>query len=243
MNRIHRTATAIILFVCAAGCSQTTGIHSILPERAGYFTAGAPFDLSEVISPPPAQDSNATRADLAELHQLQDSRTPAQVAAAQADEKQENMFYLHTVMGDDFTSGNFPALAKLSDHVKSEQTVAADALKAEFHRPRPYQFDSTLHPVCGTTILHNSYPSGHSITAYLDALTLIEIVPEKSHEILARADDFAHNRLVCGVHYPSDVATGREVAYTVFGYLMAQPSFQKEVAAARAETRKRLGLN
>jgi acid phosphatase (class A) len=49
--------------------------------------------------------------------------------------------------------------------------------------------------------------------------------------------------MVCGVHYPSDIAASREVAYVLFGYLMAQPRFQNDLAAARAETRKRLGLD
>jgi acid phosphatase (class A) len=127
--------------------------------------------------------------------------------------------------------------------MESEGSAASHALKGEFKRPRPYQFDRTLHPVCETVAQPNSYPSGHSIVSSLDAFILIRIVPEKSREILERADDYAHNRMVCGVHYPSDLAAGREVAYVLFGYLMAQPRFQNDVVAARAETRKRLGLD
>ena len=66
----------------------------------------------------------------------------------------------------------------------------------------------------------NSYPSGHTIFGYLEAFTLAQIVPEKQKEILERADDYAHNRMVCGVHYPTDLASGHEAAYAVFGALM-----------------------
>jgi len=69
------------------------------------------------------------------------------------------------------------------------------------------------------------------------------MVPEKKVEILARADEYAHHRLVCGVHYPSDIAAARNVAYVLFGYMIATPRFQMDLAAARAETRKQLGLN
>jgi acid phosphatase (class A) len=69
------------------------------------------------------------------------------------------------------------------------------------------------------------------------------MVPEKRREILERADDYAHNRLVCGVHYPSDIAASRNAAYAVFGYMLGTPRFQMELAAARAETRKHLGLS
>jgi acid phosphatase (class A) len=153
------------------------------------------------------------------------------------------MFYFRSVMGKRFASANLPLLAALSDRMESEGSAASHALKREFKRPRPYQFDSTLHPVCETVAQPNSYPSGHSIVSYLDAFILIRMVPEKSREILERADDYAHNRMVCGVHYASDLAAGRAVAYVLFGYLMATPRFQNDLAAARAETRNRLGLN
>jgi acid phosphatase (class A) len=80
------------------------------------------------------------------------------------------------------------------------------------------------------------------LTGYLEAFTLAEIAPEKRAEILARADDYAHSRLVCGVHYPSDVEASRTVAYAVFGYMLATPRFQRDLAVAREEMRAKLGL-
>jgi acid phosphatase (class A) len=106
----------------------------------------------------------------------------------------------------------------------------------------PYQADSTLHPVCALTEAPNSYPSGHALTGYLEGFTLAELVPAKRTEILARADDYAHKRLVCGVHYPSDIEASRRVGYVVFGYMMATPQFQRDLAAARAEMQAKLGL-
>lgn len=76
------------------------------------------------------------------------------------------------------------------------------------------------------------------MTGYLEAFTLAEIVPEKQTEILARADEYAHNRVVCGVHYPGDVEASRRAAYIVFGYMLATPRFQRDLAAAREELSK-----
>jgi membrane-associated phospholipid phosphatase len=86
------------------------------------------------------------------------------------------------------------------------------------------------------------YPSGHATTGYLEALALVQMVPEKRDAILARADDYAHSRVVCGVHYPSDTAAGKLVAYSMMGIMMINPQFRKELEAAKAETRKALGL-
>jgi acid phosphatase (class A) len=243
MNLRRRTVLAAALLFCAAIFAQAPAAPHVEAANTGYYTRTAPLDLSGIFPPPPAQNSDTNKAELALLHQIEQSRTPAQVAAAQDDDKHEDVFYLRSVMGEGFTRGNLPLLTALSDRMESEGSAASGALKGEFKRPRPYQFDRTLHPVCETVTQPNSYPSGHSIVGYLDAFILIRIVPEKSREILERADDYAHNRMVCGVHYPSDLTAGREVAYVLFGYLTAQPHFQDDLAAARVETRKRLGLN
>ena len=239
MNRNSILRVSGILILCAVtSLAQAPAANS---AKGGYFTSAQPLDLLPIVTPPPPQNSETVKAELAELHQIEKTRTPAQVAAAQADSNQENMFYLHTVLGDQFRPENLPLTAALSDHIHSEEAAASDVLKAYYNRSRPYAFDPTLHSECGTTT-QASYPSGHSIAGYLEAFALAEMVPEKRNEILARADDFAHNRLVCGVHYPSDIATGRQVAYATVGYLMANPKFQSDLAGARAEVRKLLGL-
>jgi acid phosphatase (class A) len=243
MNPRRRTVLAAALLFCSAAFAQAPVALHAQTANTGYYTGSAPPDLSGIIPSPPAQNSDTTKAELTILHKIEQSRTPAQVAAAQDDDRHEDMFYLRTVMGKGFAPGNLPLLTALSNRMESEGSAASHALKGEFKRPRPYQFDRTLHPVCETVTQPNSYPSGHSIVGYLDAFVLIRIAPEKSREILERADDFAHNRMVCGVHYPSDLAAGREVAYVLFGYLMAQPRFQNDLAAARVETRTRLGLD
>jgi len=69
--------------------------------------------------------------------------------------------------------------------------------------------------VCMAKTRDASYPSGHATIGYLKALALIEMVPEKREDIFARAEDYAHNRMVCGVHYRSDVEASKLVAYAV----------------------------
>ena len=36
-------------------------------------------------------------------------------------------------------------------------------------------------------------------------MVLAMMLPEKRDAILARADDYAYSRLICGVHYPTDL--------------------------------------
>jgi acid phosphatase (class A) len=230
------TATQVPAQTPAA--SKPTGATT----KAAYYIDPAVLDLPALLPDPPASDSSIGKAELAELHKIEATRTSQQVAAARADENEEDIFAYKTVFGAGFDPQSLPLTTELSTHVKNEQSVAGSSLKAIFARPRPYQSDKTLHPVCAVTEAPNSYPSGHALTGYLEALTLAEMAPEKREQILLRADDYAHNRLVCGVHYPSDLEAGRRVAYVVFGYMMATPKFQHDLAAARVELRAKLGL-
>jgi acid phosphatase (class A) len=207
-----------------------------------YFVDPVVIDLLPILPSPPTQDSDITKAELADLHRIEKSRTPQQVAAAQADDQEEDIFLFKNVLGQNFSAENLPLTVAFSSHIRNDEGVAGKPLKAAFARPRPYQFDSSLHPVCALSKEPNSYPSGHTLSGYLLAFALVQIVPEKQQQIMQRADNYAHNRLVCGVHYASDVDTSRKMAYAMFGFMMANPRFQKELAAAREETRLHLGL-
>ncbi len=142
----------------------------------------------------------------------------------------------------DFTAEAFPLTAELSAHLRKDESAADSPLKKIYRRPRPYQVDSTLHPVCPLNPEPTSYPSGHSLSGYLLAFTLVQLIPEKRQQILDRADEYVHNRLICGVHYASDTQASRMLAYAIFGSLAASHKFQQDLAAASEETRRKLGL-
>jgi acid phosphatase (class A) len=213
----------------------------VLVKRTPYYVNPSLLDLAVILPSPPTQDSQTTKAELVYVHRVEQTRTPEQVAAAQADDREEDLFIFTHVIGSRFTRHDLPLTAALSAHVHNDEAVMSEPLKGIYKRPRPYNYDSSLHPVCKTD-KEPSYPSGHSMSGYLLAFTMAEIVPEKKQEILVRADDYAHNRVVCGVHYPTDTEASRRMAYAIFGNMMASARFQSELAAARAETRAHLGL-
>jgi acid phosphatase (class A) len=238
-----------IMLLCAAGASAFAQDHStqaaIKPPKihTATFLHVERLPLATILPVPPASGSAMEKAEFADLLRIQNSRTPEQVKAAQADDAEEDIFIFRTVLGEGFNAQALPLTAAFSEHVRGDEPIASGELKQLFQRPRPYQVDAEIHPVCKVTTQHNAYPSGHTLSGYLLALTLTQIVPEKEAAILARADDYAHNRLVCGVHTASDLDASRRVAYAMFGSLMQEPKFQQELAAARAETRHQLHLN
>jgi acid phosphatase (class A) len=244
----HRALFLALLLTSFAVTAQS---HSASPSPetnkeisvyAPWFVDPALLDLKLLLPQPPAQNSEATKGELIELHQIEENRTPPQVLLAQIDDREQDIFLFKDVFGETFVPSSLPLTAVLSTHIHNDESIVTRPIKARFSRPRPFQADNTLHPVCMLSQKPDSYPSGHSLSGYLLALTLVQMVPEKREQIMQRADAYAHNRMVCGVHYASDVEASRTIAYAMFGYMLSSPRFQKELAAAKAETRSHLSL-
>ena len=176
------------------------------------------------------------------MRQIAKDRTPAQVQQAVADDADESMFLFAHVLGPKFNAADLPLTAALSAKVKSDSGWTGAPAKTAFLRPHPYHADTQLPTVCPTKTKHDSYPSGHTLAGYMQGLVLIDMVPEQQEAILQRAAAFAHNRMVCGVNYPSDLEASRLLAYSAYAVIRNQPAYQEEVKAARQEVRRALNL-
>ncbi len=192
----------------------------------------------QILPAPAAAQSDKTKVELAELHRLEGTRSDAQKTAAMADDKEETIFIFKQQLGDWFNAQTLPQTAAFGLRVKNDEGINTTPAKTGFARVRPYNLDTTLHPVCVTKTKDDSYPSGHATTGYLMALTLIDMVPEKRDAILNRADDYANNRLVCGVHYRSDIEASKLLAYTIHAVMANKPQYQQEMVVARAEVQR-----
>lgn len=218
------------------------GLEAQTEKKAAFVTAEQ-LAVASVLPFPPTADSTMMKEELRQLHKLQETRTAAQVEQAKQDDVDESIFLFKGVLGDRFDRKALPLTALLSDHVHNDEGIIVNPAKTFFARPRPYQFDATIKPVCkATSVVPDAFPSGHATTGYLEAFVLAMIVPERRNEILARADEYAQNRLICGVHYASDLVASKGVAYAMIGLMMQHPQFKQELEAARTETRRALGL-
>ena len=83
--------------------------------------------LATIVPAPPADGSEITKAEFAELHRIQDARTPEQVKAAQADDAEEDIFIYKTVLGAGFNAQALPLTAALSAHVHGDEPVASES--------------------------------------------------------------------------------------------------------------------
>jgi acid phosphatase (class A) len=68
------------------------------------------------------------------------------------------------------------------------------------------------------------------------------MVPEKRAEIMARAWQYGDNRVVAGIHYPSDIEMGRIAGSVISQQISHQQDFQQQYQQAREELRHALDL-
>ncbi|MEU6669608.1 phosphatase PAP2 family protein [Streptomyces sp. NPDC046727] len=79
------------------------------------------------------------------------------------------------------------------------------------------------------------FPSGHTNAFHLAALAYAYAVPERFQELVTRAFELSHTRIVAGMHHTVDVIGGRIMATALAAATLADPANAELKAAARAQ--------
>jgi acid phosphatase (class A) len=210
-------------------------------RKPGFLDAAQRPDSVALVPPPPAAGSAAEAADVA-VHRAQAALrdTPRwRLAAADADVSFPHAAGVFAcALGIPITERETPNLYELLQRVMVDAGQSTSAAKSKYRRPRPYVvYDD---PICvpeHTQVLRDNaaYPSGHAAAGWAWALVLAELAPDRLTDVLRRGLEFGQSRVVCGVHWQSDVETGRTVAAAVVARLHAEPEFTAQMTRARAE--------
>jgi acid phosphatase (class A) len=202
---------------------------------AGHFLAAKDLDLGALLPPPPPRGSLAELADLEALRQAQAWRNGASEAWAK-DIDQDSIWKHAPVLGPWFRAERLPKTARFFWKLTVDVHAISEEAKLLYGRPRPPKLDPDLRP-CVPLPPNDSYPSGHSMQAFVRAGVLAEIFPEHRDALMARAHRAAWARILGGVHFPTDDVAGRLLAEAIVKRLKGQPGFRAEVIACRAEMR------
>jgi acid phosphatase (class A) len=239
VTRKESIMTALKYLTALAGTILVLGgVHAQAADKETlHYLSSADIEPSMILAKPFAPGSNGEKAELAALHMIVASASPARMAQAKWDDEHEDPALFDAVLGVKLET--MPATWALLKEVQEEGDVAADASKIYFARIRPWAVDPTL-ANCDAGKGANpkrSYPSGHSTLSYSVGFVLARLAPEKADVILSRAADYAMSREVCGVHYPSDTEASHVLATVVGTKLLADPAFAAKMTAARSELR------
>ncbi len=141
-------------------------------------------------------------------------------------------------LGIPITETDTPHLYMLLRRSFTDAALSTYAAKNHYNRSRPFMENN--HPTCSPNDeaflrKDGSYPSGHTTIGWAWALILTEIAPTQADAILARGRTFGDSRLVCNVHWQSDVNEGRIMGASTVARLNADPAFLADLGAAKAD--------
>lgn len=227
-NKKYTAAFARNLLAAAAlaALSACAGARS-KPEQVSYLDAAI-----ETVqpAPAPAPGSETDKTDLATLRDWQLKRTPAQcaAAAAQPHATYEEFFGQAGLFG----TPTPPAVSAFFDRLHHELYLEVTVIKKRNARPRPYNRDASLSPCLGKWDDY-AYPSGHALNSRVFADILSELAPSRTGEFRALSDQAALNRVIGGVHHPSDIEAGKLLGDRLFAEYMKNPAFRADLEGLR----------
>ncbi|MBL4583952.1 MAG: phosphatase PAP2 family protein [Pseudomonadales bacterium] len=136
------------------------------------------------------------------------------------------------------TKHDTPHLYRLLRRTIADAGLSTYGAKKHYKRPRPFTVNNE--PTCSPADekmlrADGSYPSGHTAIGWAWALILAEISPHQADAILARGWAFGQSRMICNVHWQSDVTMGRTMGSATVAVLHTNPAFLAAVKIAKIE--------
>lgn len=236
--------------ICVLVLMGCTGLQKQTPDPvsevkpgilAGYLSGDAHPNSLKLVPPPPADGSAALALD-EEISQksLGLRGTPRWELAA----KDAAWMFpdvagtFECALGIPITQSDTPYLYMLLRRTLADAGLSTYTAKNKYQRPRPFMVNGQ--PTCTPNeedLLKKdgSYPSGHTAYGWAFALILTQIAPDRTDAILARGRAYGDSRIICNVHWHSDVAEGRIMGAAAVARLHADEKFCKDLEMAKKE--------
>ncbi|MFC3572264.1 phosphatase PAP2 family protein [Streptomyces yaanensis] len=215
---------------------QSYSVIAGLGPLAGLYKAGAKAVTSITSAPdgtPSGKISDAVPAD---------APTGSALGAGSYDSALGKVAQLVDTVRGPYASGNpakyayqYPRPWRMNEDSQVVDTGKTDALGYPV-----YESDVIVAPQLlwqrGTSPADDGgYPSGHTNAFHLAALAYAYAVPERFQELVTRALELSHTRIVAGMHSTVDVIGGRVMATALAAATLADPANAGLKAAARAQ--------
>ena len=238
----------VLMIACCTGTNSSTIIPAEVAELrpgsgilVGYLPREAVPNSLKLLPAHPAGDSAAFIADqeaFRATRSLVDTPRWTQAFKDTILKFPQAAEHFSCVLDAQITEELTPNLIMLMRRSLTDAGLATYMAKNHYKRTRPFVLNkmTTCSPEEEAQLAKDgSYPSGHSAVGWAWALILTELAPERADAILARGYAFGQSRVVCGVHWQSDVTEGRVVASGVVAKLHTDPVFRAQLEAAKKE--------
>lgn len=229
---------ALLLAACASGPSHPPAFWE---SDTGYLAAADMARLAQAVPSPPEPGSATDQADKAASARyaaLEDSDRWL-LATAHAELRPPlALQHFDCALGVRLGSAQTPTLDRIVARAFHDANAVAELVKARAARPRPVGDDPerrACQRLDAAARKSASYPSGSAAVGTVYAETLAALEPERAEAVRRIGREIGISRLICAMHYPSDVAAGEAVGRAVATEITATPSFAEDAVAARAE--------
>ena len=170
------------------------------------------------LDPPPTNSSGQTKKELTQvINETNDASDEVKRQYINCDE--DAMYYIKEYMDESGIEYDEEEM----EYIKDQCTPVSRHYKNMFNRPRPYQlaekYKMELNKFKTGTANTPSYPSGHSVQAYVVANYYAKKHPEHKENLRDAADICAWGRVQAGLHYPSDYKAGIKLADELIKYI------------------------
>lgn len=202
----------IVLFLAFSVSFASFGSDEKL--KVGWFSKD---QMREIIGDYPAPGSVEEAYDFQVLLEYQKTRTEAECEEAAA----EKTPTLKSMFGSLLTKKE---MRRVWPHfIEAYATVGLNSAisKKLFDRPRPFNANPDIVP-CIPLATSKAYPSGHTMIARVFARMLSDFYPDRENEFMHRADEVALNRIIGGVHHPSDIVAGKKLGDAIYESIIKQ---------------------
>lgn len=248
MRGTGQTLLATVCFLIIAGSvgcaaqSKSVAVPEIAPGiLAGYLPIDSLPNSLALLPPPPAKGSAGLALDQEVSREALALRGTPRWTMATADAELRFPLAAGTfacALGVRVSEKETPHLYMLLRRTLADAGLSTYAAKDHYQRTRPFLVNKqpTCTPAEEKHVAKDfSYPSGHSAVGWAWALELAEVAPERSDPILARGLAFGESRVVCNVHWQSDVVAGRTMGAATVARLHADRAYQEDLEAAKKE--------
>ncbi|WP_406171308.1 phosphatase PAP2 family protein [Streptomyces canus] len=210
-----------------------------LGPLAGLYRSGAKAVTSITSAPdttPPTTISDAVPAD---------APAGSAIGAGSYDSSLGQVAKLVDTVRGPYASGNpgkyafqYPRPWRMNENSEVVDTGAKDALGFPVYDSEVVVATQLLRQRSTSPVDDGGFPSGHTNAFHLAGLAFAYAVPERFQELVTRAFELSHTRIMSGMHSTVDVMGGRIMATALAAATLADAANADLKAAARAQALK-----
>tara|TARA_Y100000590_G_scaffold382926_1_gene453240 strand:+ start:274 stop:924 length:651 start_codon:yes stop_codon:yes gene_type:complete len=210
-----------------ADASKTDYVHHPKPTKPIFLNTNLYKKFKTQMTPPPSMESKEQKNDEKILFNHQISRSK-EVCEISKTEVFVNLSNFYGKPNGPLSKKQVSRLNPFFDKIRNDGDFFIQKIKKNYSRKRPFEYLKNIHP-CVPKEVTKAYPSGHATLAHLYALILSDFFPNKKNELLKRGEEIGNHRVIVGVHHPTDITSGRALAFMIYKELKKSKKYQKEI--------------